>query len=121
MNAPVTGLSLLQASGVDPARAGDILGEAIAGADDGELFLERAESEAFLWDDGRLKSASYDASEGFGLRVVAGETAGYAHASEISEAAIARAGKSAALALTQGGLRVALLAQPCAPLWCMRV
>jgi TldD protein len=51
-----------------------------------------------VFDDGRLKSASYDASEGFGLRVVAGETAGYAHASEISEAAIGRAAKSAALA-----------------------
>jgi TldD protein len=102
MNAPlhasVSGLSLLQSSGVDPERAGDILGEAIKGADDGELFVERTESEAFVFDDGRLKSASYDSSEGFGLRVVAGETAGYAHASEISEAAIARAGQSAALA-----------------------
>jgi TldD protein len=98
MNAPVLGQSLLQSSDVDPKRAGDILGEAIAGADDGELFLERSESESFVYDDGRLKSAAYDSSEGFGLRVVAGETAGYAHASEISEAAIARAGKSAALA-----------------------
>jgi TldD protein len=98
MNAPVLGQSLLQSSGVDPARAGDLLGEALAGADDGELFVERTESEAFVFDDGRLKSASYDSAEGFGLRVVAGETAGYAHASEISEAAIGRAAKSAALA-----------------------
>jgi TldD protein len=98
MNAHVSGISLLQSSGVEPERAGDLLGEAIAGADDGELFLERSESEAFVFDDGRLKSASYDSCEGFGLRVVAGETAGYAHASEISEAAIARAAKSAALA-----------------------
>ena len=98
MNAPVLSQSLLQASDVDPKRAENILSEAIAGADDGELFLERSESEAFVYDDGRLKSASYDSSEGFGLRVVAGETAGYAHASEISEAAIARAAKSAALA-----------------------
>jgi TldD protein len=98
MNAHVSGQSLLQSSGVDPARAGDLLGDAISGADDGELFVERTESEAFVFDDGRLKSASYDAAEGFGLRVVAGETAGYAHASEISEAAIARAAKSAALA-----------------------
>jgi TldD protein len=98
MNAPLSGLSLLQASGVDPGRAGALLGEAVAGADDGELFIERSESEAFVFDDGRMKSASYDSSEGFGLRVVAGETAGYAHASEISEAAIGRAAKSAALA-----------------------
>jgi TldD protein len=98
MNAPLSGISLLQASGVDPARAGDILSEAVAGADDGELFVERSESEAFVFDDGRMKSASYDSSEGFGLRVVAGETAGYAHSCEISEAAIGRAAKSAALA-----------------------
>ena len=98
MNAPVLGHSLLQSSGVDPARAGEILGDALKGADDGELFIERSESEAFVFDDGRLKSASYDSAEGFGLRVVAGETAGYAHASEISEPAIARAAKSAALA-----------------------
>src|ERR1700727_3083201 len=98
MNAPVLSHSLLQSSGVDPARAGEILGDALKGADDGELFVERSESEAFVFDDGRLKSASYESTEGFGLRVVAGETAGYAHASEISEAAIARAAKSAALA-----------------------
>src|SRR5262249_32869110 len=63
-----------------------------------ELFLERSHSESFMFDDGRLKSAAYDSTEGFGLRVVAGETAGYAHASEISEPAIARAAKSAELA-----------------------
>ena len=97
MNAPATQLSSLEGSGVDVGRAQGLLGDAIAGADDGEIFLERSQSESFLFDDGRLKSASYDATEGFGLRVVAGETAGYAHASEISEAAIGRAAASAAL------------------------
>ena len=98
MTASVLAPSLLDSAGVDPDRARAILGDALAGADDGELFLERSESEAFVFDDGRLKTASYDTSEGFGLRVVAGETAGYAHASEISEAAIRRAGDSARLA-----------------------
>src|SRR4051812_530463 len=98
MNAHTPAPSILDSAGVDPARARDILGGALAGADDGELFVERSESESFLFDDGRLKSAAFDATEGFGLRVVAGETAGYAHASEISEAAIRRAGQSAALA-----------------------
>ena len=55
-----------------------ILREAVAGADDGELFLERRRSEALVFDDGRLKTASYDAAEGFGLRAVRGEVAGYA-------------------------------------------
>ena len=98
MNAPFSPPSILEASGVDPSRAVAMLGEALAGADDGEIFLERSESESFVYDDGRLKSAAFDSTEGFGLRVIAGETAGYAHASEISEAAIARAADSAALA-----------------------
>ncbi len=98
MTAPVSAPSILEAAGVDARRAHEILGDALKGADDGELFVERSEAESFVWDDGRLKSASYDASEGFGLRVVADETAGYAHAAEISEAAIRRAADSAVLA-----------------------
>src|ERR1700688_435647 len=98
MNAPILTPSILDSAGIDIGKAESLLGEALAGADDGEIFLERSESEAFVFDDGRLKSASYDSAEGFGLRVVAGETAGYAHSSEISEAAIGRAAKSAALA-----------------------
>ena len=89
---------ILDAAGVEAAEALSILKTALAGADDGELFLERSESESLVFDDGRLKSAAYDASEGFGLRVVAGETAGYAHANEISAAALRRAADSAALA-----------------------
>ncbi len=98
MTSPTTATPLLEANDVNPERARAILAEALAGADDGELYMERSESESFVFDDGRLKSAAYDSGEGFGLRVVAGETAGYAHASEITEAAIGRAGQSAALA-----------------------
>src|ERR1700688_1407973 len=98
MNAPVLTPSILDSAGIDVGKAESLLGEALAGADDGEIFLERSESESFVFDDGRLKSAAYDSAEGFGLRVVAGETAGYAHASEISEAGIRRAAQSAALA-----------------------
>ena len=79
------------------------LREAVAGADDGELFLERRRAEALVFDDGRLKTASFDASEGFGLRAVRGETAGYAHSTDISEPALARAVATARLAVGQGG------------------
>ena len=72
-------------------------------ADDGELFLERRRAEALVFDDGRVKTASYDASEGFGLRAVLGEVAGYAHSSDISEAALARAVETARLAVGAGG------------------
>ncbi|ANT61720.1 metalloprotease TldD [Salipiger sp. CCB-MM3] len=79
------------------------LRNAVAGADDGELFLERRRAEALVLDDGRIRTASYDASEGFGLRAVRGEVAGYAHATEISEKAISRAVETARLAVGDGG------------------
>lgn len=90
--------SLLEAHGLVPEQARRTLAEAIGDADDGEIFLERSRSESFLYDDGRLKSAAFDTSDGFGLRVVAGESAGYAHSSEVSEPALKRAAASAALA-----------------------
>ena len=77
--------------------------EALSGAEDGELFLERSRSESLVLDDGRIKTASYDSSEGFGLRAVKGEVAGYAHATEISEAAMKRAVATARLAIGDGG------------------
>ncbi|WP_373354239.1 metalloprotease TldD [Pseudoroseicyclus sp. CXY001] len=79
------------------------LREAVAGADDGELFLERRSTEALGFDDGRLKTANFDATEGFGLRAVRGDVAGYAHSTEISERALARAVATARLAVGDGG------------------
>jgi TldD protein len=43
------------------------------------------------FDNGRLKQATYDTSQGFGLRAVKDEAVGYAHASDLSEPALARA------------------------------
>jgi len=88
---------------LDPAAALALLREATNGADDGELFLERRRSEALVFDDGRIRTASYDAAEGFGLRAVLGEVTGYAHASEVSEPALRRAGQTARLAVRDGG------------------
>lgn len=88
---------------LDEAAALATLRAATAGADDGELFLERRRSEAIVLDDGRIKTASYDASEGFGLRAVRGEVAGYAHSTEISESALIRASETARLAVGDGG------------------
>jgi TldD protein len=98
MTVPVSLPAILDSADVGADEALSILQEALTGADDGELFLERSELESLVFDDGRLKSAAYDASGGFGLRVVAGETAGYAHANEISGPAIRRAADSAGLA-----------------------
>ena len=88
---------------LDEAAALRVLRDATAGADDGELFLERRRSEGLVLDDGRVKQASYDASEGFGLRAVRGEVAGYAHSTEISERALQRAAGTARLAVGDGG------------------
>ena len=78
-------------AGLERSRLETIVEDALAGADDGELFLEYRQSEALALDDGRIKSASFDTMQGFGLRSVAGEAAGYAHASELSEEAVKRA------------------------------
>ena len=80
-----------------------ILRDATVGADDGELFLERRRSEVLVYDDARLKTASYDASEGFGLRAVRGEVTGYAHSTELSVAALRRACETARRAVGDGG------------------
>jgi len=88
---------------LDESAALAVLRGATAGADDGELFLERRRSEAIVLDDGRIKTASYDASEGFGLRAVKGDVAGYAHSTEISEHALRRASETARLAVGDGG------------------
>ncbi|RBI86578.1 metalloprotease TldD [Rhodosalinus halophilus] len=97
---------------LDKESALRILRDATAGADDGELFLERSRSESLTFDDGRLRNAAYDASEGFGLRAVSGEVTGFAHSTELSEAALRRAAETTRLAVAEGG---GALAEPPAP------
>ena len=81
-------------SDMDQARIEGLIDEALGVMDDGELYLQYGLSEGFVFDDGRLKSASYDTAQGFGLRGVIGEATGYAHGTELSEAAIRRASKT---------------------------
>ncbi len=97
---------------LDREKSLKILRDATAGADDGELFFERRRAEMLAFDDGRLRNASYDAAEGFGLRAVRGEAAGYAHSTEISEAALKRAAETARLAVGSGGGTLADAPQP---------
>jgi TldD protein len=76
---------------LDPRKTAKTVDEALAGCDDGELYLEYVQSEGLAFDDGKLKSASYDTTQGFGLRAVAGEATGFAHASALDEQALKRA------------------------------
>src|SRR5580700_3440818 len=87
-NAPT---SLLDRAGLDRPRVAKIVSRGLDGADDGELFLEYRQTEFLVFDNGRLKQATFDTSQGFGLRAVKDEAVGYAHASDLSEAAIERA------------------------------
>ena len=79
---------------LDRNQAQSTLDEALNGADDGELYFEYAQSETFAFDDNRLKRASFNVEQGFGLRAVCGEATGYAHASELSPEALKRAARA---------------------------
>lgn len=80
--------------GSEQSKIQAIVSDSLQGLDDGELFVEIGQSESFVFDDGKLKNASFDNSQGFGLRGVSGETVGYAHSSILSADAIARASET---------------------------
>jgi TldD protein len=82
---------LLSLFDCDEATLTQRVAEALKGADDGELFVEHAQAESLTFDNGRLKGGSFNTDQGFGLRAVAGEAVGYAHAGELSLAALSRA------------------------------
>ena len=90
---------------LDPEAALKLAHKHLSVHDDGELYLQYAASEAFGFDDGRLKTADYHSSSGFGLRGVSGETTAFAHANEISEAAIERAAATLKLLDSRTNLR----------------
>src|SRR6201990_1092893 len=87
-------ISLVDRAGLDRPKLSKIISRGLEGADDGELFLEYRQAEMLVFDNGRLKQATYDTSQGFGLRAVKDEAVGYAHASDVSEAAISRAAEA---------------------------
>jgi TldD protein len=97
------GMDSLLYADLDPAAAQRLTAQALGGLEDGELYLQAATSESFAFDDGRLKSASFDQSRGFGLRGVRGEVTGFAHSNEISEAAIRRAAATLEAVATGSG------------------
>ncbi|MEH6719835.1 MAG: metalloprotease TldD [Aurantimonas endophytica] len=92
--------SLIERFDISRAEIDAILGETLTDADDGELFLEYRESESLVFDNGRLKSGNFSMDQGFGLRAVAGEAVGYAHAGDFSEAALKRAASAVAAVKT---------------------
>jgi TldD protein len=89
--------SFLYRDTLDHEQAQALTTKALGKADDGELYLQYRKAEAFGFDDGRLKTASYDTSSGFGLRAVSGEMTAFAHSNEMTPAAIRRAAETMAL------------------------
>ena len=89
---------VFQDSDLSAQQAQGTLDDALKGADDGELYVERGISESLTFDDGRLKNASFDTSRGFGLRCVAGETSGFAQSTELTPGALTRAARAVVMA-----------------------
>ncbi|MBY0354305.1 MAG: metalloprotease TldD [Rickettsiales bacterium] len=81
-------------TGLDANAVERIVSDALHGMDDGELFMEYVQSESLVFDDGRLRNASFDTSQGFGLRSVSGETVGFAHANRMDEQALRHAAQT---------------------------
>ena len=99
---PNTAVHLFDSEDFSRARAEAIVADTLKGAEDGELFVEKRQTESLVWDDGKLKSASFDESQGFGLRAVRGETAAYAHATDLSVSALKRAAEVCRTVATGG-------------------
>ena len=73
---------------IEKDQVSSMVQEALNGSDDGELFFETTPSESFLFDDGRLKNASFDINSGFGSRLVSGDITGYANSTILSKKSI---------------------------------
>ena len=95
-------------TGLDKDNTLAIVADCLNGADDGDLFLEMRHSEMLGFDDGRLKTATYDQSAGFGLRAIAGEADAFAHAGELSESALRRAAETVSSVASGHGGQLAL-------------
>jgi TldD protein len=102
--------SLLDRAQLDRDAVRHEIARGLNGADDGELFLEYSQSEALMFDNGRLKQATYDTSQGFGLRAVKDDAVGYAHSSDVSLPALIRAAD--AVAAVRGGYSGTFAAPP---------
>ena len=109
MTNPAT-TSLLDRANLDRDAVRREVARGLEGADDGELFLEFGQTEALVFDNGRLKQATYDTSQGFGLRAVKDDAVGYAHSSDVSIPALIRAAD--AVAAVRGGYAGTFAAAP---------
>ncbi len=75
------------------------------GADFAELFVEEKRSSSALLDDGRVEELTSGRDRGAGVRVVVGDSTGFAHTSDLSEQGLLAAARTAAAAAARGPAR----------------
>jgi TldD protein len=81
-----------------------VLGAAVRnGAEFAEVFVEDKRSTSAGLDDGRIEQVTSGRDRGAGIRVVKGDTTGFAHTADLSESGLLAAASSAAAAASQGG------------------
>jgi TldD protein len=73
------------------------------GGEFAEVFAEDKRNSSALLDDGKIEELSSGRDRGAGIRVVAGDTTGYAHTADLSEAGLRAAAEAAAAAARGGG------------------
>ncbi len=72
------------------------------GGEFAEIYAEDKRSTSAGLDDGRVEQVTSGRDRGAGIRVVAGETTGFAHTSDLSERGLRAAAEAAAAAASQG-------------------
>jgi len=89
---------------IEEALVSKVLGTAMqTGGEFAEVFVEDKRSSSALLDDGRIEELSSGRDRGAGIRVVVGDTTGFAHTADISEAGLTAAAEAAAAAAKGGG------------------
>ena len=73
------------------------------GGDFAEVFVEDRRSSSARLDDGRVEQVTSGRDRGAGIRVVVGDTTGFAHTADLSEAGLLRAAEAASAAARSGG------------------
>src|SRR5690606_16606004 len=73
------------------------------GRDLAEIFVEDKASSNAVFDDGKVENLSSGRDRGAGIRVIVGDTTGFAHTADLSEAGLAAAAEAAAAAARSGG------------------
>src|SRR5271167_4453557 len=80
-----------------------VLAEALRnGGDFAEVFAEDRSNSSALLDDGRVEELSSGRERGAGVRVVAGDTTGFAHTADLSERGLLRAAEAASAVARSG-------------------